>query len=31
MTVIVAGYVEFENPTEVPEILISARPHIEGA
>ena len=31
MTVIVAGYFEFANPEEVPEILLSARPHIEGA
>lgn len=31
MTVIVAGYFDFENPEEVPEVLRSARPHIEGA
>ena len=31
MKVIVAGYIDFENASEVPEILTSARPHIEGA
>ena len=31
MTVIVAGYFEFVDPEEVPEVLLSARPHIEGA
>jgi quinol monooxygenase YgiN len=31
MTVIVAGYFEFEHPEQVPEILASARPYIEGA
>ena len=31
MKVIVAGYIDFENASEVPEILMSARPHIEGA
>ena len=31
MKVIVAGYIDFENESEVPEILTSARPHIEGA
>ena len=31
MKVIVAGYIDFEHPNEVSEILISARPHIEGA
>ena len=31
MTVIVAGHIDFENPEEVPHILTSARPHIEGA
>ena len=31
MTVIISGYVDFENPEQVPEIVTSARPHIEGA
>jgi quinol monooxygenase YgiN len=31
MTVIVAGYFEFVNAEEVPEVIRSARPHIEGA
>ncbi len=31
MTVIVAGYFEFEHPEQVPDILQGARPHIEGA
>ena len=31
MKVIVAGYIDFEHPNEVSEILKSARPHIEGA
>ena len=31
MKVIVAGYIDFENASEVPEILTSARPYIEGA
>lgn len=31
MTVIISGYFEFENPSDVPDMLTSARPHIEGA
>ena len=31
MTVIISGYVEFENPKQVPAILVGARTHIEGA
>ena len=31
MAVIVAGYFDFVHPSEVPEVLRSARPHIEGA
>ena len=31
MTVIVAGYIEFANADQVPEIISDARPHIEGA
>ncbi|MDB2449879.1 antibiotic biosynthesis monooxygenase [Pseudomonadales bacterium] len=31
MTVIISGYVEFENPKQVPAILVGARAHIEGA
>ena len=31
MTVIISGYVEFENPEQVPAILVGARTHIEGA
>jgi quinol monooxygenase YgiN len=31
MTIIVAGHFDFEKPEEVPEMLTSARPLIEGA
>ncbi|WP_040481739.1 putative quinol monooxygenase [Luminiphilus syltensis] len=31
MTVIISGYLDFENPEDVPKLIASARPHIEGA
>ena len=31
MTVIVAGYFELEDPSQMEEMLTTARPHIEGA
>lgn len=31
MTVIVAGHIEFEDPTKIPEVLTSARALVDGA
>lgn len=31
MTVIIAGIMELEDPSQVKEMLLAARPHIEGA
>ena len=31
MTVIVAGCMDLENPEKLKEMLLGARPHIEGA
>ena len=31
MKVLIAGYLDFENPADVPELITTAREHIEGA
>ena len=31
MKVIIAGFIDLEDPSQVKEMLTSARPHIEGA
>ncbi len=31
MKVIIAGFIDLEDPTQVKDMLLSARPHIEGA